>query len=287
MARAVVALLSDPHLSRRRAYTVPAWHHVRSEITALALAATIVAGDLVFDDCDDADDRAFAAAAVAGLPGDVRLIPGNHDVGDNVAEPWMGQSVTAGRVEAFLATHGTDRFAIDIADWRIVGLNAQLFGTGLAREDEQWSWLDDVMRDAGQRPVVLVLHKPLAVWTSSEAEVPNCVGRAAQARLTAATQRGRVRLVVSGHYHHHRSVVLGGTPQLWLPSTALVGRASHDLEPFAQRSPGFVALSLDGEDASFAHVATQPALAVDPVHLAALHGEAPRHWPELNEASQP
>lgn len=58
--------------------------------------------------------------------------------------------------------------------------------------------------------------------------------------------------------------------------------ATDGLEPFAQRSPGFVALALDGEDASFAQVATPPALAFDPVRL---HGEAPRHWPVLNEAS--
>lgn len=284
MARAILALLSDPHLSRRRPYTMAAWRGLKESLAALGPEAVIVAGDLVLDDCDDADDRLFAADAVAALTPDVLVVPGNHDIGDNVAAPWMDQPATAARLDAFLAVHGRDRFAIDQAGWRIVGLNAQLFGTGLAREAEQWSWLADAVRDAGRRPLALVLHKPLAAPGPAEGEDPNRVDTSACPRLREITADARLKLVISGHYHHYRTCMMDGAVHLWLPSTALVGRRSHGLEPFAQRQPGFVALALDGEEASFALVRTPAAFAVDPVALADSHGEAPRHWPEFQEA---
>ncbi|MDQ0472667.1 metallophosphoesterase family protein [Labrys wisconsinensis] len=280
MTRSVLALISDPHLSGRRAYAQPAWDHLRGTLAELAPAAVVLAGDLVLDDCDDADDRAFAAEAVHALAPTVLAVPGNHDVGDNVAEPWMEQAVTSARVEAYRAAHGHDRFATDLAGWRIIGLNAQLFDTGLPGEGEQWSWLEEAARDAGRRPIALVLHKPFAIWSRSEADQPNLVCRAARSRLAAAIGPARLQLVVSGHLHHHRTLVLDGTTHVWLPSATMIGRASHGLVPFAQRGPGYLALALDGEDASFALVATPPELAVDPERLAERFGEAPRTWPE-------
>ncbi|MFC7397921.1 metallophosphoesterase family protein [Chelatococcus sp. GCM10030263] len=266
MGRALVALLSDPHLSQRRGHTTPAWRAVADQVAAVSPSVAIVAGDLVFDDCDDGEDHAFAAEAVAALAPQVLVVPGNHDVGDNVSDPWMGRSVSAQRVERFVRLHRSDRFSIDIAGWRVIGVNAQLFGTDLPREADQWTWLADAVHDAGRRPIALVCHKPFSVWNGSEDDQPNCVARAARERLQALAG-ARIRLVVSGHYHHHRALVLDGATHLWLPSATMVGRATHGFGPVGIRTPGFVALRLDGEDASFAMIATPPEYAFDPVPL--------------------
>ena len=49
-----------------------------------------------------------------------------------------------------------------VADgWRLIGLNAQLFGTDSDVEGEQWGWLVEQIDAASQQPTALLLHKPL------------------------------------------------------------------------------------------------------------------------------
>jgi hypothetical protein len=109
---------------------------------------------------------------------------------------------------------------VDAGAWRLVGVNAQLFGSGLARERAQDQWLDEQLRIAG-RPTALFLHKPLFLERPADDVVsPACMVPSARTRLLDKLNRPDVRLIVSGHLHQHRDRAIGGLRHLWVPAAA-------------------------------------------------------------------
>jgi hypothetical protein len=87
-------------------------------------------------------------------------LPGNHDVGDEPPGQDPDQIVDADRLARWDRYFATDRWILDAGGWRLLGVNAQLFGSGLAREHAQNQRLDAQLTTAG-RPFALFLHKPL------------------------------------------------------------------------------------------------------------------------------
>jgi len=87
-------------------------------------------------------------------------MPGNHDVGDEPPGQDPDQIVDADRLARWDSYFATDRWALDAGGWRLLGVNAQPFGSSLAREHAQIQWLDEHVNTAG-RPIALFLHKPL------------------------------------------------------------------------------------------------------------------------------
>ena len=83
-------------------------------------------GDIVFEDPDDEADRAFARPAARRRPAPrcsaSRATTTSAMYGDD------GPVVRDARVEAFRATWGDDRFAVDLAGWRLVGADTYLLG---------------------------------------------------------------------------------------------------------------------------------------------------------------
>src|SRR5262249_4651177 len=96
-------------------------------------------------------------------PTAVRYLPGNHDVGDNPPGPAVApkQPLDRTRLGDFRAAFGLDYWVFDADPWRVVGLNAQLFGTEGSEEAAQWAWLTEVVAEVHGLPVILLLHKPL------------------------------------------------------------------------------------------------------------------------------
>ena len=108
--------------------------------------------------------------ALGLLKSPVHAIPGNHDVGDEPPGQEADQIIDAHRLQRWLSVFGADRFAFDAGGWRVLGINAQLLGSGLPQEGEQDAWLDAEL-GAASRPVLLALHKPLFLQSADEAEV--------------------------------------------------------------------------------------------------------------------
>lgn len=281
MRRHILAVISDPHLSASRQYTHPAWH------TAVALAREaqaerlIVPGDLVLDACDDRDDREHAAEMLreTGLP--VHAVPGNHDVGDNVPEPWMGEAVSEDRLQAWRDVHGPDRFALDVGRFRLVGLNSQLFGTGFEAEHQQWVWAQEAAGKK-ERPMILFLHKPLQTGRRGTPDaVPSGYAHALLEMLRPAPSR----MIVSGHLHQHRIVASAGFVHVWTPSAAFVG-LDHQLGPAFRRAPGVLILQLEGDDVTFSVRDVPASAAVDPSALSRLHRGSARQWPPVRHVDR-
>ena len=127
------------------------------------------------------------------------------------------------RLREYRALFGPDYWAIEADGWWCLGLDAQLLGTAIEQETEQWKWLGDFVAEAGKRPVVALLHKPL-FQDGPEDDAPHVryVPFEPRQRLLKMMASLDVRVVLSGHTHQYRSRRIGGVEHVWAPSTAFV-----------------------------------------------------------------
>ena len=277
MARIVV--LSDIHLSPTHGFFWENWCVAREFANAQRADAVIVNGDLAINGPDSDAEIAFAARAVAALrppsPAPVLVLPGNHDVGDEPPGQDPDQIIDDERLARWDRSFAADRFVVDAGSFRLIGINAQLCGSGLARERLQDQWLDEQLSSAGGRPVALFLHKPLFMETPAEATATSaCMVPPARARLIARLDRADVRLVVSGHLHQHRERTVAGRRQLWLPAVAFAGDpvpggdtrcglvvldfADGGVEVTVERPPGLVSHDLKAIRGSYPFLRDMP-----------------------------
>jgi 3',5'-cyclic AMP phosphodiesterase CpdA len=243
MAR--IAFLSDLHLSPTHGFFWDNFCRARDAALASGAEAVVVCGDLCINGPDSDAEMEFARAALAGWPVPVLALPGNHDVGDEPPGQDPAQLIDAPRLARWDAAFGTDRFAHDAGDWRVLGVNAQLWGSGLPREAEQDAWLAGELAAASGHPAALVLHKPLFLEHAGEAEPTIAsLNPAPRARLLRLLAGSPVRLVISGHLHATRDAEIDGLRHVWLPATAFTGSGG----PLAKPAVGAVTIDF-GDDA--------------------------------------
>jgi 3',5'-cyclic AMP phosphodiesterase CpdA len=225
MARIVI--LSDIHLSPTHGFFWDNWCVAREFANTAKADAVIVNGDLTINGPDSDFEIAFAASALGKLRTHALSLPGNHDVGDEPPGQDPDQIIDADRLARWNRSFATDRFNLDAGDWRLVGVNAQLFGSGLEREQAQDQWLDEQLRTAG-RPTALFLHKPLFLERPTDDVVsPACMVPSVRTQLLDKLSRYGVRLIVSGHLHQHLDRTFGGQRHLWLPAVAFAAPQAH------------------------------------------------------------
>jgi len=225
MARIII--LSDIHLSPTHGFFWENWCVAREFADAADADAVIVNGDVAINGPDSDAEIAFAAAALRTLRTPVMALPGNHDVGDEPPGQDPDQIINEDRLRRWDSSFAGDRWALDVGRWRLVGVNAQLFGSGLAREAAQDRWLDEQLSTAGRHTAVF-LHKPLFLESPAEDVVgPACMVPSARARLLDKFNRSDVRLIVSGHLHQHRDRTFGSQRYLWVPAVAFSGSQEH------------------------------------------------------------
>ncbi len=241
MARIIV--ISDPHLSPTHGFFWDNWCRTCEAVNRLAPDAVIVSGDLCINGPDSDAEVAFAAWALSRLEPPVHAIPGNHDVGDEPPGQEAEQIIDEHRLGRWRSVFGTDRFAFDADGWRLLGLNAQLLGSGLPQEDEQDAWLDAEL-EAASRPILLALHKPLFLQSPDETETTaKSLNPGPRARLLRRLGGAAVRVVVSGHLHCHRDLMRAGVRHVWAPSTAFL--LSEPVDPAAKNAVGILSIGLD------------------------------------------
>jgi hypothetical protein len=105
---------------------------------------------LAINGSDSDAEIAFAATALRNLRTRVMALPGNHDVGDEPPGQHPDQIIDADRLARWDSSFATDRWALDAGAWRLIGVNAQLFGSGRIEERrhggrdacDAWSGID-------------------------------------------------------------------------------------------------------------------------------------------------
>jgi len=243
---------SDTHISHRGGLGHDNAERLVGYLNQVARPDLVInSGDVVILDPDDGADRAAALRLHQRIDAPLRVLPGNHDVGEGADDPWRGIKVSTERVRAFRAAWGSDRFVVhgearcDADGWAFVGLNSELCGSGLPEEDEQWAWLEETAASLAGRPVIMFLHKPLRIDDGSLDAVT--VTAAARQRLLAAFAGTDLRVVANGHLHRYRCAASDDGPAaVWAPSLSFAPPAEPELK-FGPGASGVVEYTIRGQ----------------------------------------
>ena len=197
-------------------------------------------GDVLIANPDSAADRDTARELLGGIRAPLRVVPGNHDVGEPGDDPWAGLAATSARVAAFTSAFGPDHWLGQVGDYAVIGLNTEILSTGLPEEQAQWDWLETVPEQVGGRPVLVFGHKPF--WPPAPAPTENAVsipGRE-RYRLLRALAGLDVRVYGNGHLHQFSIGRYGDALTVTAPSTAFASRDAERLAGHGLQQAGVV-----------------------------------------------
>lgn len=215
-----IALIADSHLSPRAPECVANWHAARRAVERLSPDLTVHLGDISLDGQTHPEELVFAADLLRRWPTEVRCVPGNHDMGDGSGEAPLDDALLATYEQLF----GPDHWSVTVDGWQLLGINAQLLGSGTPQELEQWRWLEAraCAVDAPTR-TALFLHRPLArVRPGDPKDLGRYVAKPARERMLDGPLKATLRLVISGHTHQYLDALATGVRHVWMPSSAFV-----------------------------------------------------------------
>jgi len=222
MTKFTLVQLTDTHLSGSRPFFQFNFEMVIEAMADMAPDHIVITGDLALNGPDDSADVAFASRQFDRLGAPWSAVPGNHDLGLVPFEGGLHQPINEARHAAYLGVMGADRFVKDIGDWRLIGINSQLLGSGLPAEASQHAWLAETI--ATDRPTALFLHYPVYLDDPSDTARSHAVvlPDARTALLALIDAHPNVRLVASGHLHEERRVLRNGVVYQWAPATSFM-----------------------------------------------------------------
>jgi len=248
-----IVIVSDSHLAPSAGPCNANWLVVREYAARTAPELTVHLGDISLDAANDPAQLDAARAMCQPWPTPFRFLPGNHDIGDNPPGPEIApkRPVTPSLLRRFRANFGPDYWAVFMEGWLVIGLNAQLFGSGDPSELQQWQWLEHCQSKAGRRPVAVMLHKPL-FQNTHEDSIPHIryIPLEPRGRLMRLLAPHNLRLVLNGHTHQYLDRVIDGVRHIWIPSTGFI-LSDADQERVGEKITGLGLLKLNGEHFRF------------------------------------
>jgi 3',5'-cyclic AMP phosphodiesterase CpdA len=261
MTTSQVLVVSDTHLSARTPDAVTNWSAIVDHVAASPPDLVLHLGDLALDGPHAEGDLEFARAQLDRLAVPWLAVPGNHDIGDNPSPVTPAAALIDGEgIDRWVDVIGNDRWSIEIGGWKVVAVNAQLFGSGLPGENDQWAWLEaELQGSSGRLPVVFVTHKPLTAADDAElAAAPpyRFAPIEAQRRLAGLLGQVKLGLVLSGHVHQYRVLHHRGIPHVWAPTTWAV-LPDESQTRYGDKRCGAVALELGGPSLQYELVEPQ------------------------------
>src|SRR5262245_2388195 len=269
MAITNIMQFSDLHLSRRVEGTVRNWEFCLSLVARERPDLVVLTGDFVLDDPDRPDDRAFAFEQIQRLTAPWVAVPGNHDVGDSVEDPYQGQAITTARRDDFLSMYKSDRWRRDIGQWTLFGLNTMLANSNLSAEREQIEWLKQELTSCSG-PIVLFLHKPLCVDALDEPANPAwAISPNGRRSILGAFADADLRLVASGHLHCYRHIPTPRFDMVWAPTTSIVhsGKVRG-----ISKTAGWVTYRIENDRVSWSHETSPTLRSIDITDLLSTGG---------------
>jgi 3',5'-cyclic AMP phosphodiesterase CpdA len=243
-----LTIVSDSHLSPRTPEAEGNWSAVVDHVAKIVPDLVIHLGDLSLDGASEAEDLRFSRCQLDRLPVPWLAIPGNHDIGDNPSADGPNDLIVdTERCKRWTDLVGADRWSVELPGWKLVAINAELIGSGLPQEADQWVWLEgELARNGGRLSVALVTHKPLDADEEELSSSPpyRFVPASGRGRMAELAGDGGIDLVLSGHVHQYRRLEIGSTSHVWAPTTWAV-LPDDDQPAIGTKRCGVLSLALD------------------------------------------
>ena len=244
--------ISDTHLSPGKRHFSANWAPLRDWALRQSADFIIHTGDLTVDGADTEDDMRDGASLMRSLSLPVLAVPGNHDVGEagNRHQP-----VNDERLARWRRHFGHDRWVHDIENWRLVGLDAMLFGARSDEEARQLEWLDRTLASAKGRRIAWFLHRPLFIESPDEPDTGYwSVKPRERAALLDRIRRFRVSLVASGHLHKWRDFDVEGCRYVWCASSGFLVGPDNQPDIPGEKRLGAAVYEFNRSDVAVSHV---------------------------------
>lgn len=215
-----IVIVADSHLAAAAPECSRNWQAAADAAQRWPADLTIHLGDASLDGQSDREQLHFTAQLLRAWPTPLRCVPGNHDMGTGSGE----EALDRDKLAACETALGLGCWSVRAGAWWLIGLNAQLLGSGTEEEARQWDWLEQrAAPEAQGAPVALFLHRPLVRPPhDTHMATGRYVTAAARNRLLGGPLRGALRCVFSGHTHQYLDRSDAGLRHVWLPSTAFV-----------------------------------------------------------------
>lgn len=179
---------------------------------ALELAASLSSdalvhlGDLVQDYPDGPGFGAAFGAVKQRLKRhhpNLRLVAGNHDVGDKPDLRMPTHPTTAAGLQALHKAFGRSWYRFEVAGVAAYVLNTQIMNTALAARPRQRKWFEQTLERETRKRRLLFIHLPLYLDTPDEPDVGHYDNLAEPDRswLLRLIKKHRFEAVFAGHVH--------------------------------------------------------------------------------------
>jgi 3',5'-cyclic AMP phosphodiesterase CpdA len=248
-----ILLVSDTHLSPQANDFNQNWQLVAGWVKNSGADLTIHLGDISAAGNEQVADLLFAKELLAQFASPLHLVPGNHDLGDNISQMKASnhEVISAQSLQRYREVFGQDYWSLQLDGWLLIGLNAQLFGSAGQEEQYMFDWLQRVLalqddnEQLKRQPVGVFLHKPLFRQQPNEEDSSDrYVPKQAREQLLRILAPYDLRFVISGHTHQYRRIQVAGVEHIWMPSTAFCIPDAVQ-EPIGQKIVGVMLLTLD------------------------------------------
>lgn len=251
-----ILLVTDTHLSSRADAFNQNWQLVANWVKDAKVDLTIHLGDISAAGNEQVEDLLFAKDVLEQFNSPLHVVPGNHDLGDNVSHLTAAnhEVISTTSLQRYRELFGQDYWSLQLNGWQFIGLNAQLFGSAGQEEQRMLNWLNEVLLQpdgserSKPRPIGVFLHKPLFRQHAEEEDSSDrYVPRQARMQLLDTLSGYDLRFVISGHTHQYRRLAVAGVEHIWVPSTSFCIPDAVQ-EPIGQKIVGAMLLTLDANE---------------------------------------
>ena len=164
-------------------------------INLLKPAFVVISGDLVHQKDDEAQLAGFDSLCRkidSSIP--LYLIPGNHDVGNDMTEEGTKQ---------FVRRYGSDRFVWKNQNSCVIGFTSSEIRSGsFEREAAEFRWIEkQLVKSKKCDHIILIGHHPFYVYSADEADSYDNIPLDVRSKYLNMFCQYGVDVVLSGHLH--------------------------------------------------------------------------------------
>lgn len=180
-----------------------------------------------------------------------QAVPGNHDVGSTAGWHHHDPNQLDEACEAF-RLDWREWWTLEAAGFKIIGINSQIFGSGLEKEEEQTVWLKERLKEPSQLVRAVFFHTPLYLKTPEddfdEGSEQMCLKPPARSPLLDVLRECPPDLVITTHAHRYWTERQETWDWIGVSATAL---GQHEMDavpsvnlPEGDDHPGWVDISI-------------------------------------------